>query len=81
MPPHVEDSGGSIKQLANLLRWFIFDLLGLLVARSCAFLLVDKEAQAAARTFDKPTPKTESAASDPAPTVEPGVEPVFNTYK
>jgi hypothetical protein len=23
MPPHVEDSGGSIKQLANLWRWFI----------------------------------------------------------
>ena len=81
MPPYVEDSRGSIKQLANLWCWFSFALLGLLVARSCAFLLVDKEAQAEARPSDKPTPKTESAVSDPAPTVEPGVEPVLNTYK
>jgi hypothetical protein len=34
-----------------------------------------------ARPSDKPTPKTEPAVSDPAPTVEPGVEPVLNTYK
>ena len=81
MPLQVEDSRGSIKQLANLWRWFSFGLLSLLVARSCAFLFVDKEAQAEARPSDKPTPKVEPAVSDPALTVEPSVEPVLNTYK
>jgi hypothetical protein len=81
MLPQVEDSRGSITQLANLWRWFSFALLGLLVARSCAFLLVDKEAQAEARPSGKPTPKVELAVNEPAPMVEPSVEPVLNTYK
>jgi hypothetical protein len=81
MSPHVEDSRGSLKQLASLWRWFIFALLGLLVARSPAFLFVAKVAQAEARPSDKPAPKTEPAVSDPAPTVELVVEPVLNTCK
>ena len=81
MSPHVEDTRGSIKQLASLWRWFIFALIGLLVARSYTFLFVVKVAQAEARPSDKPAPKKEPAASDPAPTVELVVEPVLNTCK
>ena len=81
MPPHLGDSRGSIEQRASLWRWFIFALLGLLVARSYAFLFVVKVAQAEVRPSDKPAPKTEPAVSDPAPTVELVVEPVLNTCK
>ena len=67
MPPPIEDSVGS-KRLASLWRWFIFTLLGLLVACSCAFVYLSKEARAEEKPSGEPAPTSEPAKSEPAPT-------------